>query len=300
MNQNNSIHLKERFLLYLYLKFYKMKKIGVLVMMTFFCFSAQAQKMEKIRGSKVVTIEQKSIDAFSALEVEHGLEVYLVKGNAPAIEIEADDNLHEAIETNVLAGILYVRVKKNITSAKKVNIRVVYTDELNKILVKDKASITALAALQLEKVEIKAIEQSKLFLNVQVTDFNLNLTDKSTAELNLKSNTTKIDLEKNSELKALIACNILNIDLYNKSKAVIEGDSENSRIRVDNSAVFESKNFTVKNTKLVTIDAAKASIRSSVEAIIEASGNSEVYFYGDGKVTLEKFLDNASIYKRIK
>ena len=64
----------------------------------------------------------------------------------------------------------------------------------------------------------------------------------------MKSKNTKIDLDKNSQLKALIASNNLNIDLYNKSNAVIEGDAENSRIRIDNNATFESKNLTVKNT----------------------------------------------------
>jgi len=277
-----------------------MKKISILTLLVFLSLSANAQKMEKIRGSKIVTIEQKEISNFSALEVENELEVFLVKGSSPAVEVEADDNLHETIEANVLGGILYIRVNKNITSAKKVNIRVVYTDELFRISVKDKATVTALADLQLEKVEIKAIEQSKLFLNAQVNNFSLSLSDKSKTELNLKSKNATIDLDKNSQLKALIATNVLNIDLYNKSNAVIEGDAENSRIRIDNNATFESKNFTVKNTKLTTIDAAKASINATVEAIIEASGKSEVYFYGNGKVVLEKFLDNAAIIKRSK
>jgi hypothetical protein len=275
-----------------------MKKISIIVFLSLFIFSANAQKMEKIRGSKIVTIEQKEIGNFTALEVENGLEVFLVKGSSPAVEVEADDNLHETIEASVLGGILYIRVNKNITSAKKVSIRVVYTDELKRIAVKDKATITALADLQLDTVEIKAIEQSKLFLNATVNEFTLSLSDKTRTELNLKSKNAKIDLDKTSQLKALIASNNLNIDLYNKSNAVIEGDAENSRIRIDNNATFESKNFTVKNTKLTTIDAAKASINSVIQANIEASGKSEVYIYGEGKVVLDKFSDNAVIMKK--
>lgn len=275
-----------------------MKNICIIIIVSLTALTVNAQKIEKIKGSKIVTIEQKKMDLFSALEVENDLDVFLVKGSASAVEVEADDNLHETIETSVLGGILYIRTNKKITSAKKVSIRVVYTDDLKRISTKDQATITALADLQLESLIIKAIDQSKLFLNASINDLTISLSDKTKTELNIKSKKIKVDLDKNAVMKALIASNQLNIDLYNKSNAVIEGDAEESRIRIDNNATFESKNFSVKTSKLVIIDAAKASINSAIEATIEASGKSEVYIYGDGKVVLEKFLDNAVIMKK--
>ncbi len=57
-----------------------MKKNYTLLLLLFISTLALAQKLEKIKGTKIVTIEQKQIGDFDALEVGNNIEVYLEKG----------------------------------------------------------------------------------------------------------------------------------------------------------------------------------------------------------------------------
>ena len=53
-----------------------MKTYTPLFVLLFVTTLTFAQKKEKIKGSKKVTIEQKEIGSFNALEVEDNLEIY--------------------------------------------------------------------------------------------------------------------------------------------------------------------------------------------------------------------------------
>jgi hypothetical protein len=57
---------------------------------------AFGQKKDKIKGSKIVTTEQRKKIDFESLTVEDNIEVYLERGRA-GIKIEADENLHDII-----------------------------------------------------------------------------------------------------------------------------------------------------------------------------------------------------------
>ena len=75
-----------------------MKKI-IWILLVILCSSLSfSQQKEKVKGSKIVTVVQKEIAEFEDLEVEDNLEIFLIKGDKCALEIEADDNLQEYIE----------------------------------------------------------------------------------------------------------------------------------------------------------------------------------------------------------
>ena len=57
-----------------------MKKIIILSFL-FITASSFAQKKEKVKGSKIIKLEQKQIEDFESLEVEDNLELFLIKGN---------------------------------------------------------------------------------------------------------------------------------------------------------------------------------------------------------------------------
>jgi ABC-type uncharacterized transport system ATPase component len=73
----------------------QMKKVVLLLFALLFTAFTFAQKKEKIKGSKVVTVTQKAVENFENLEVEDNIEIFLIKGSTQSLEIEADDNLHE-------------------------------------------------------------------------------------------------------------------------------------------------------------------------------------------------------------
>lgn len=275
-----------------------MRKFFPVVVALLFAITAFAQKREKIKGSKNVTVIQKEVQSFENLEVEDNLEIFLVKGGMQGLEIEADDNLHETIMADVNGGTLRLYTAKEISGAKKLSVKVTYTDNLKTITVKHETVLNALTDLDVPNINIKAIDYAKCFLNVKTGGFTLVMNDKTKCELNLKGENASVELSKNAELKALIASPNLKIDMYQKTKAVIEGDAANVKLRLDNNSIFTGKKFTAKNMEVTAEGYSNCNIMVTDLVKISASGKSEVNLFGKPKVEVKNFADSAILYKK--
>jgi len=258
-----------------------------------------AQQKEKIKGSKVVTLEQKEIGDFENIEVGDNLEIFLIKGEKCGIEIEADDNLHDAIDINLHAGTLQLAAAKDVTGAKKFSVRITYTDALKMLTANGQANITALEDMTLGDFTFKSFDSAKIFANVKAKIFTLSANDKSKTELNLTSSEqATIELGKTAQLKALISSPMLKFDMYQKSTATVEGDVIDLKLRLDNNANFTGKNFTAKTAELTTEGYTNCSIVINGTVTIDASGKSEIQLYGDQKIEMKNFVDDAILRKK--
>jgi Putative auto-transporter adhesin, head GIN domain len=259
---------------------------------------AYSQKKEKVKGSKIVTTEKKQIESFDAIEVADNLEIFLVKGDENEIEIEADDNLHQAIDIALTGTTLRLSTLKDISAFKTLKVRVIYTDALKSLILKDDAQVTAITDLQLDTFSIKCLGHSKAYINAKTTNFEMQCDDKAKVDLNLKSTKTIISLSKNCEVKALINSTDLVFDLYQKSTAEIEGEVENLKLRLDNDSKFTGKNLTAKLADVTTELYTSASIQVTDTLTLTATGKSEVELYGAQKITINRFEDSAVLKKK--
>lgn len=274
-----------------------MKKIIGLVTLLFFTSLAFAQK-EKVKGSKIVTVVQKDIAEFDELEVADNIEIFLIKGDKCALEIEADDNLQEYISINTKGKILSLASTRDVSGAKKFSIRVTYTDAFKLLSAKNDANITALAEMNLSNFTFKIHDNAKVYAYVNAKTFTLMADDKSKTELNLKSEDATIEMSKNAQLKALISSTLLKFDMYQKTKAVVEGDVINFKLRLDNNADFTGMKLTTKNTDLLAEGSSECSINVATKLVLDAKGKAEIKLYGAQKIELKNFLDNAVLSKK--
>lgn len=260
--------------------------------------SAFAQKKEKLKGSKIVTIEQKTVDSFTAIELHDDIEVSLIKGDKNGVELEADDNLQSALSLVMNGSTLLISTAQEFTGHKKFAIRVTYTSDFKSAVAMGRSKITALEKINLEDITFRAYDEAKLFLNIESKSFHVHLDDKAKAELNAKAESAQLELSKNSEVKALIAATTLKCDLYQKSVANIEGDVTDMKLRVDNNSLYVGKKLTAKNVELVAEGFTTVSVIAESTISIEASGNTEVHLYGEPKTELRKFSDSAVLMKK--
>ena len=275
-----------------------MKKFSLLLFAILFTTVAFAQKREKIKGSKNVTVAQRELQPFETLEIENNVEVYLIKGTTQSIEIEADDNLQEIIQGDINGTTLKIHTIKDVSSAKKLTVRLTYTGSLKTIIAKNEAVLYAVNELELDTVSVKNLDYSKSFLNVKSAKFSLSMNDKTKAEINVKSATTIIELSKNANLKALIASPEVKIDMYQKTVATIEGDAIAATIRIDNNAEFTGRKFTVKNLDLTAESYTKCAVMAAETLTLSASGKTEVSLYGAPTgFTMRKLANSAVIFK---
>ncbi|PWA07296.1 GIN domain-containing protein [Flavobacterium psychrotolerans] len=271
---------------------------NTILLFTLLLFGYSVFSQEKIKGSKIVTVEKKETKEFDNLEADGNLELFLIKGDKCGIEIEADDNLHDIIEINQNGSTLQLSSTKEVKKAKKFSVRITYTDDFKMAVVKNKTTITALEEMVLNDFTFKSFNDAKIFANVKTKKFTLFANDKSKIELNSKSAETTIELSQNAQMKALISSEKLTIDMYQKTTATVEGDAVNLKLRLDNNAEFTGRKLTSKNAEITTEENANCSIVVDTKASINASGKSEIQLFGTPKIELTNFTDSAILYKK--
>lgn len=258
------------------------------------------QNKEKIKGSKIVVEKPIEIGDFTALEIEDNLTVFLEKGGKNEVKIETDDNLQEVISTDIKEKTLRIYTTKEISSFKKLVIRIKYTNDLKSVVAKNASIINALETVQLDDITFKSLDYAKLYLNVNSKNFTLQSDDKSKIELNLKAEKTKIQLSKNAQIKALITTTDLALDMYQKAEANIEGETTNAILRLDNNSEFIGKNLTIKNADITTEEHSICNVMADTAIVIDANDNSKIYLQGTPKIEVRKFLGEAQLIKKLK
>lgn len=275
-----------------------MKKSTALLLLVFVTTLTFAQKREKIKGSKIVTTSVKEVGSFDALEVDDNIEVYLEQGEKNEIKIEADDNLHDIIGMDLREKTLRLYTNKESSIFKKLSVKVTYTKSLNKVITKNEAIVYAIQELQLDDITMNCVDYSKLYLNVNAKRFTLIADDKSRTELNLKAEDGNLQLSKNAVVKTLVSAVKFKCDLYQKATAAIEGIAEKATIRLDNNSVFTGTKFTLKDANVTAEGSAVATILADTTIVIAAGDKSEISLYGDPKIDLTRFSEEAKLIKK--
>ena len=257
-----------------------------------------AQVDEKIKGDRNVTIKQTYIDPFNKIVVGEDFSVEIIYNSKASVEIEADSNLHEYILFEVVNGTLTFTTAKKITSSKRMNIKVNYTDGLENIEVLENAEIRSLTSLELKNTTLTITGSSRAYLNIKTNEFNFTASDKARAKLNVNATNSVILLNDNVKIEALLNSKSAKIDLYQRANAKFDGTLETTQLRVDNSSSFNGKEFLTKTCNLIADMSSSATVRVSDTISIEATGNSEVYLYNEPKITLTKFSGSSKLQMR--
>lgn len=109
------------------------KKLLFLLLTTTLLSGCGVEMFNGINGNKkVVTKDRTSSEIFSKIKISNGLDLELFQGNKNKIIVEADENLHDVIFTEVENGVLKIYSEKNIWNAasKKILVTVKNLNEL--------------------------------------------------------------------------------------------------------------------------------------------------------------------------
>lgn len=95
------------------------KQLAIILFIATIFTSCGVDMFNRIEGNRNVLVEErKPQDTFSSVKVSAGIDLYVSEENTNSITIEADENLHENIITEVENGVLKVYPKKYIHRAK--------------------------------------------------------------------------------------------------------------------------------------------------------------------------------------
>ena len=143
----------------------------------------------------VVTKQRKISGDFDAIKVSRGIEVELSQDNNFSLEVEADENLHDIITTEVEGNVLRISSDENIktASAKKVIISI---GDISRISTTSGANVYSDTSFELSDLRIESTSGSHVNMDVY-TDV-LKVSSTSGAGIKLKGTATELTVSSTS------------------------------------------------------------------------------------------------------
>ncbi|MDN3643527.1 head GIN domain-containing protein [Lutimonas halocynthiae] len=147
-----------------------MKNFIKLSLVLFLLIGTTSCMFDGVRGDgEVVSKSRKISDDFVRINASRGLDVYITKSKKISLEVEADENLHELIETEVKNGTLYITTTKNIysASAKKIHLSV---NHINAIHVNSGAEVYSENTFSTDKLVINVSSGAHARMDLKVDE----------------------------------------------------------------------------------------------------------------------------------
>ncbi|WP_282135303.1 head GIN domain-containing protein [Seonamhaeicola maritimus] len=155
-----------------------------------------------VKGNgNVVTAERDITESFSIIKATEGLDVYLTQSNEAEIAVEADENLHDLILTEIENGVLKIHTKQSIGRASAKKIHVSFKD-ISSIVSTSGSDVYSTNTISADELTLKSTSGSDMKLSINTTI--LNCTSTSGSDLRLSGKTQKLIAQatSGSDIKA--------------------------------------------------------------------------------------------------
>ncbi|NNC70915.1 MAG: hypothetical protein HKN90_08855 [Flavobacteriaceae bacterium] len=273
-----------------------MKKLPLLVFILLVSFSAMSQS--KIKGNRVVTNEEQSLDYFTKLEVNDKIKLILKQGNQNSLEVEADENLHEVLDADVKNSVLTLSLNKRITRSKRFSITL-NVEDLDQIVLNDDCEVTAPEELDVFNLDVILNNKSDLVLDNLKTQFlSLETNERSKSQLRVRTDSLEINAKESSRLKLDIITQGSSVNYSGSSLVEIEGKTSNLTLYATDNAGFKGAEFVAENVLVSALDKSDSYVNAKETIVIEAKNKAKVYVFNKPEINLKIFEDNASLFKR--
>ena len=216
-----------------------MKKIIKLSSILFLVFSMTSCMFDGVNGDgNVVSKKRKISNDFVRISASRGLDVYITKSKNISLEVEADENLHELIETEVRNGTLYITATKNIrmASAKKIHLS---ADHINEIQVNSGAEVYSENTFSSERLVLSVSSGAHAKMDLRVGDLTCESSSGAGMELRGEANTLSASSSSGGGISAYEL----------KAKECIAKASSGADIKLNVSASFDGSATSGGNIK---------------------------------------------------
>ena len=161
----------------------------------------QGQFWKTVEGHGRVVTKERKTDSFTGLKVSSGIDVYLKQGNNESVSVEADENLHEYILTEVRNGVLNVYSEYNIRDAEKKRVYVTMK-EVNSIKTTSAGDVYGESLINCNRLELSASSAGNIKLEVTAKDIDIDISSSGDISLTGETDKLRADLSSAGDLKA--------------------------------------------------------------------------------------------------
>lgn len=217
---------------------------------------------KSVKPSDNVTVESRQLSGFSKLDVSDAMEVYITMNQQEDVVIEANENLHEYILSDVVGGTLKLRLKSNVRVKSGATIKIY------------------VSALYMEAMNISGASRVELLNDLITTSLDL-------------------DVSGASSLQGGITVDECDFRISGASRVELWGQTNNAKLKLSGASDFRDFTFTVNNYLNIDLSgASKAELTANGTMDIEASGASTFNYKGDALIDALNLSGASSVNKK--
>lgn len=160
-----------------------------------------AQFWKSVTGHGNVVTKERKTDSFTGLKVSSGIDVYLKQGNNETVSVEADENLHEYILTEVRGGVLNVYSEYSIREAERKRVYVTMK-EVNSIKTTSAGDVFGETPINSDRLELSASSAGDIKLEVHAKNTNIDISSSGDITISGETDMLRADLSSAGDLNA--------------------------------------------------------------------------------------------------
>lgn len=272
-----------------------MKKI-LLITISLFCLMASAQKA-KIRGDKNVITDDRSFGYFTKLEVNDKIKLTLKQSKSTKLVIEADENLHDVIDSDFENGALVLSLNKRITSSKRFNLTL-FVDDLDFIELNDDSELIGGEKFNFFDLEVVLNDKSDIKLEFESQTFSLESNEKSRGEFTINADSVSIITKESSRIKNTINSEKVNVNYTGNSAIEFVGKTTSLNLKADDNATYKGVELIAFDVFVEASNSTDTFVNAKNNLKIEAKDKAKIYIFNSPAIEIMAFEDTASIFKR--
>jgi len=163
------------------------------------CTHGQIRKT--VYGNGDVVTKERKAESFTGVRVSTGIDVYLKQGNNESLSVEADENLHEYIITEVRSGVLHVYTEANIRKAERKRVYVTMKN-INSISTSSAGDVIGETPVKTDRLKLSASSAGNINLEVSAKDIVADISSSGDITLSGDADILEVDLSSAGDLNA--------------------------------------------------------------------------------------------------
>jgi len=181
----------------------KSLRIAMILTLSLFLVSCvDGQWNRTVRGDGNVVKKERPASSFNSVKVSSGIDVYLTQGDKESIEVEADENLHEYIITEIKDGRLNVYSDNiNIREAERKRVNVTIKD-VKSLKTTSAGDIIGVTPVRGDVIGISASSAGDIRLEVYANAVEIEISSAGDIKLSGEANKLEADLSSAGDLNA--------------------------------------------------------------------------------------------------
>ena len=184
---------------------------------------------QSVTGSGEVIEQERSVGAFTAIEISKGVDLFIRQGNSQQVVVKADDNLIDLVSTEVDGRTLRIRTQGSMRRVTALDVYVTVTD-LERIEASSGSDVKGESKLEVERLSLEMSSGSDVKLDLEARELTCRLSGGSDAELSGEVQIMEVVATGGSDLhaKGLLVSDkcVLNVSSASDAFIRVEGELE--------------------------------------------------------------------------